>query len=348
MGNFCVVPEERSYWAIRCEKGAFLRHFTVNGIVAIGHLDDLNLPSTKGRPFVAEWETIKQQLIHRFNDLDESPRSAYLVASQAKTFVENIKEGDWILALGAEMAVVGRVSSPSYVDKDPVYEKNANGFDAEMSFNLRRSVKWGPAIRRDEFSGALRRSLAANQTIFNLDEHWESIYHALYGSFYRDDILYFSARITTKSLVNNIDITSFLSILSDIEVLSLGLNNGINNKNFNDYFSEYYEKGQLSLTTKAEFHSPGDIWVQLAGQSLSAIKDFSWVPIAVTAYNMVFGNKKKGMDGVVDLQTRQKIWDIVLERMKSRDASRAVKNMGVIQPNKDVRDLEEGDKDSSE
>jgi len=105
-------------------------------------------------------------------------------------------------------------------------------------------------------------------------------------------------------------------------------------ENFESFLSHYRADGSLSLTTKAEFYSPGDIWVQLIGDGLATAKTYGWVPIAVLAYNMLFGNSKKGMDGVVDLKTRQRLWGLVIDRMQRRGADRAIENMKISPPNK--------------
>lgn len=344
MENFCVVPEDRRYWVVRSEKGTFLQHFLTHRVAAIGHLDDLGFKSTNGKAFTANWATITERLIDRFERLEESRRSGFSIASQAKTFVEEIQVGDWVIAPSGDIVAIGRVESHAYLDTNPLYAKNSNGFDVEMPFGLRRNVAWGARIVRGELSSPLRRSMAANQTVFNVDEHWESIYHALFGSFLRGDTLYFTARLKSDSAINNIDVTSFLSVLTDIEVMARGFDAGLEVETFESFLKQYRESGSLSLTTKAEFYSPGDIWVQLVGSGLIAAKSYGWVPIAVLAYNMLFGNKKKGMDGVLDLKTRQRLWGLVIDRMEKRGTNAAIENMQISQPAKGGELLSEPDK----
>ncbi|TAM57524.1 MAG: hypothetical protein EPN49_14805 [Rhodanobacter sp.] len=339
MEDFCIVPESRRYWVIRSERGVYLEHFLEHGFVAIGHLDDLNLKPTDRRPFETNWPTVRERLLARFESLGLKRRSAFAVVSQAKSFVDDIKEDDWVLVPGTSRIAVGRIVSPAFLDNETSYSRDEHGTELEMSFNLRRDVVWGPSLWRRELSSPLRRSLVANQTVFNVDEHWEAIYHALFPVFQRGEKLYFTAKLTSEAPVSNLDITAFLSLLSDIEVLSKGLQEGIDATNFDEYFRKYRERNELTLTTKAEFYSPGDIWVELLTQTIPAIKEFGWMPFAAMAYNMLFGNKKKGMDGVVDLKTRQRIWAILLDRIESRGAGIAMKNMGVDTPTKKVASL---------
>lgn len=340
MENFCFVPESRRYWVIRSEKGRFLNNFREHGLVAIGHLDDLDLPSSNGSPFKADWATLRQQLIQRFEALDQSRRSAYSVAYQSKAFVEDIKEDDWVVVPSGNVVAVGRVAGPAKIEKESLFAKDSLGNDVELKYDLRREVSWGPLLYRGELSSPLRRSLAANQTLFNIDGHWEALHHAMYGAFARADTLYLTARLTSDSAYSNIDVITFLSIFTDIEVVAKGLSEGLVYENFDATLHRMGSEGRLSLTTKAEFYSPGDVWVQLVNQLGAPLHAGSWIMVAVTAYNMVFGNSKKGWDGVLDLDTRHKIRDIILRRIEQKFAARAIKNLGAIQPSKNTDDLE--------
>lgn len=343
MGDvFYQVPKGRRYWVVRAHGGTYLQHFISAGVAAIGHVDEglTGVPSEP--PSQVNWATIYQKLIASASDL-RAVRSLKSLVSQAQVFVNEMKVGDWILAPGDGVLAIGVVSSEAFWDGEPIVIPRADAPPVVMSYMLRRNVEWGPTVYRNDFSSPLQWTLRANQTVFNVDSHWEPICHTIYPAFARDQSLYLTAKIRSNEKINNVDIASFLSTLSDIEVLARSLGQDITSENFEQKLGELADANELSLATKAEFYSPGDIWVQLTSGSSDLIAHDKWMAIVVFAYTLLFGNSKVGFDGILDLDTRHKIRDLMLGRMKVRRADAAVKNMSVGLPNKDTKALESKD-----
>lgn len=346
------VPDDRRYWVVRADGGKYYQHFTQFDVIALGHLDGMQFANDKEGYFFPE----NSNLVDAFNKLPitetttRQQKSAHY--SQAKAFIYEMDVGDWVLTIGPYLARFGRIVSPPYLDKDPltiVIDPQKNRA-INCDFQLRRKIVWGPSISRSRLPYGMLKSLRANQTLFNIDDHWEAIYHTLYPVFRSGNTLYLSARINTKENISNYNITQVFSLLSEIEILGKELlNDSLTTENFDEVLDEYADKDLITITTKAEFHSPGEIWnaITALGDTayLGAVFD-NWAINTYAAYSMVFGNKKIGVDGIVDIKTRQKLWDLVIGRMKKHNADKAVRKLEIDLPDLDTTPLEDGSRDT--
>jgi hypothetical protein len=341
-GAFYQVPKGRRYWVVRAHGGGYLPHFLSAGVAAIGHVDN-GLNGIPGEPpDQANWATIYQRLLMSADD-PAATRSLKSIVSQAQVFVNEISVGDWILVPGEGSLAIGVVSGNAFWADEPVTIYHVDSPPSVMQYKLRRKVTWGPTVYRADFSSPLQWTLRANQTVFNVDSHWEAICHTIYPAFSRDQVLYLTAKIKSHDKINNVDVASFLSTLSDIEVLARSLDRNLTSDNFENKLNALADANQLSLATKAEFYSPGDIWVQLASGSSDLFAHGKWMAVVVFAYSMLFGNSKIGFDGILDLDTRHKIRDLMLNRIQARRTMAAINNMSVELPNKKTNPLESED-----
>jgi len=265
------------------------------------------------------------------------------LVGQARAFADEIRIGDWIMTPGDEQLRIGVVMSDAFWDSSPLVIERPDRPNLVLRHLIRRKVTWGPVVYKADFTSPLQRSLWANQTVFNVDQHWEAICHSLYPAFSREDTLYLSGKITTASNVNNVDVAAYLSTLSDVEVIVRALKSGLSKANFDDELHALADSGELTLATKAEFYSPGDIWVQLAGGTGSFFSKHEWMTAVVLAYSLIFGNSKLGFDGILDLATRQKIRDLMLARLEKRKMDKVVERLGATVPTKKTTALESMD-----
>lgn len=136
-------------------------------------------------------------------------------------------------------------------------------------------------------------------------------------------------------------VSGLFNLLNDIEVIGKGLskNNDINN--FDQAPSYYINNNKLTITTKAQFQSPGDIWNSIAGM----IDIDNWAVYVVMAYAMLFDNQKLGFDGIIDIQTRQKMWDLVLQRKKDNKAEHVIEALKLELPKHNTTPLESDTED---
>jgi hypothetical protein len=341
-----AVPPKRRYWVVRAEAGTYLPHFLKWGIVTIGHLDAL--ADTYAIDLMAEtnWPTVHQNLIKAFERSDRQYGGLSSLVGQARAFTDDARIGDWVMTPGQEQLRIGVITSEVYWDASSLVIEPLDRPPVVLQHKLRRTVTWGPVVYKGDFTSPLQRSLWANQTVFNVDQHWEAICHSLYPAFSRDDTLYLSAKIKTPSSVQNVDVAAYLSILSDVEVIARNLKDGLTRTNFEKELHESADKGELTLATKAEFYSPGDIWVQLSQGSIGFFSKEHWMEAVVLAYSMIFGNSKLGFDGILDLDTsldldsRKKISDLMLSRLEKRQMKRVVERLEAAVPEKMTSTIE--------
>jgi len=202
--------------------------------------------------------------------------------------------------------MVGRVSGEAYIDKKSVSIEYANGQKSELAFLLRRAVQWGPKMKRSDVPAALEMTLLAHQTVFNLDSYWQAIYHLIYPIFASEGTLYFSTLIAQEEDLNNFSIAQMFGILSGIEAVAKAFadDKGGVDLNYLSILQAY--SGQLTLSSQAEFMSPGSIWSKLkitpTGMTFAAL-----------IYAMLFGAKTPLIetDGLFDLETRHKVIELV-------------------------------------
>lgn len=333
------VPQKRRYWVVRAESGLYYDHFIKYGLIALGHIDELVFPECKEKPFYPEFSYLESKLkrLHNSQKLKKGRTSAHI--NQLKAFLQEMNIGDLVVTIGESSLSFGRITGHPRLDRTPLPILNEKGTERriDLNYNLRRNVSWGPRIHRNNLPFGLLQSLRANQTLFNIDNHLEAIYHTLYPAFTFDNKLYLSAKINTKDGISNYAITSLLSILNELEVIAKEIDNGISSKNFDNFFQKYVKEDKITITTKAQFHSPGDIWNTIS--SIAGNLD-SWITYTIAAYSMLFGNKKLGFDGLIDLKTRQKIWDLVIDRIQRKNVPVIVDRLQLTTPALDTSNLE--------
>jgi predicted Mrr-cat superfamily restriction endonuclease len=340
------VPTSRRYWVVRAEGGLYYEHFVKFSMVALGHIDILDLPECAAKPFTPDLSEIKDKLrkYHEIHDRSSHHSSNHF--NQVSHFIRDVAIGDWVITVGSSYLRVGRVTGHPRLVKEPatiVYDE-INQKKFEMPYNLRRAVAWGPAVQKRHIPYGVLQSLKANQTLFNVDDHWEAIHHMLYPVFKRENDLYFSANLRVESEISNYSLTRFLLLLNEIEVIAKKIDEGLDKSNFVAEFERYADLGLLTLTTKAQFHSPGEIWNKLSFPALTKKN----MAVAVFAYSTLFGNSQLGIDGIVDLHTRQKLWDLLIERMNENKVEKIREKLELKLPSYDTHPLESGNRDETQ
>ena len=222
------------------------------------------------------------------------------------------------------------------MDRQPVVMINSNGSEDEMPHGLRRTVSWGPLLKRDSVPLAMEMTLFAHQTVFNIDRYWTSVYHLLFPCFTFEGRLYLSANIRQQSELDNYSISQLFGLLSGVEVMAkLFTNDSSAWQTYPANLPELRTELDLSLTSKAEFMSPGTIWSSLLLDSSSLIA-------AAIIYVMLFGGDLKFFkaDGLIDTHTRQKFWALVLKLLESHDFKKIQKDLKVDVPRIDTSAIE--------
>lgn len=336
------VPNKRRYWVVRAEGGLYYDHFIKNGLMALGHLNDLEIAIEDREKFFPDEGWLKDIVAKKSQIRNSSKRQESVSFNQIKSFIYDIQDGDWVITVGYNSLRVGIVNGNAYIknEKVVVYYDPEKDRKVEMDSNLRRNVNWGPVISRSAMPFGLLSSLRANQTVFNVDKHWEAIHHSLYPVFTKGDGLYLSLKIRQEKEINNYSVVQILSFLNEIEVIAKEVKNNLTSEKFDELFAQYVVKNLLTLTTKAQFNSPGDIWSKIDFSGLNKPK----MAYVLVGYAMLFGNDHAGMDGIIDLETRQRLWSIFADRMEQKNMSHVVASLELSNPKYDTTALEAKDK----
>lgn len=338
-------PEYQRYWVVRANGSIYYKHFLDYSLIACGHLDPLRLPDSYGYPFSPDISDLKKKFEKYHTSLKRSRPQISSRFNQIKSFVYDMKPGDWVMTVGGYEIRLGRIVGRPYINKKPldvIYDKERD-YKVTMESNLRRKVVWGPKFSRSRVPYAIGQSLKANQAIFNIDDHWEALYHVIYPFFRSGPKLYFSANIEQKEDIDNFSLSHFFSLLSEFEIISRSFDefDDFLKLSFEDIVSKFMASQQFSLTSKAHFMSDGSIWGALTIDPKFGKK----VLIFYIAFSAFFGSDILGWDGLVDLETRHKIRDIVLERVEAHHGQMIKEQLKLIRPDYDTFALEDESND---
>jgi hypothetical protein len=281
--------------------------------MAIGHIDEI--PLNAGPVLEATAVSFEKALKAVESGRERSKASITSHSKQAEAFCASIQLDDIVVTLDSSFLTVGRVTGDAYIDHQPVVVRGFNNSEERMHHRLRRAVSWGPLIRRANVPIAMEMTLFAHQTVFNIDRFWTSVYHLLYPCFTFENRLYLSANIQQQQELDNYAISQLFGLLSGVEVMAkLFAADSEDWEGYPQNLPVLRDSLRLSLTSKAEFMSPGTIWANL-------LMDGGQLVWAATMYVMLFGGDLKFFkaDGLIDTHTRQKLWDRVLRLSDTHD-----------------------------
>lgn len=328
-------PATQRVWVVRASGGQFVKHFRKFGVMAIGHLNELDLQDGA----IKNASAVNFESALRLIDQERSKASITSHAKQAEAFCLAINKDDLIVTIDASALMIGRVTGDAYAEKSPLVLSYGEGFSHEMAHKLRREVSWGPVISRESVPIAMEMTLFAHQTVFNIDKYWTSVYHLLYPCFTFEGKLYLSANIRQQEDIDNYAISQLFSLLSGVEVMAKLMSTESSESNewqkYPGNLPELRERLHLSLSSKAEFMSPGTVWSALA-------LDPSALLWAAAIYVMLFGGDLKFFkaDGLIDIHTRQKIWGLILKLKKTHDIEKVTKQLKVEVPKLETEALQ--------
>lgn len=342
--DFFEVPEDRRYWVVRAEGGAYFDHFMHDGTIAIGRLDGVDLPDDVSN-FLSDLDKVESASRRKSARNGDAPSVATLRFNQLKRFIFEMSVGDWILTMRSNSVRFGRIVGHPNIIEEPItiWSKDDPPKPVRMPFRLRRKVEWGPGYNKSELPSTLMASLQAHQTVFNIDDKWEQIHHALYAAFRRGERFYLSAKICSERPVANIDLTNYLSFLSEIEFIGKELTDQTEFDDYESRFRSFVLRGEATLSTKAAFQSPGEIaHMFLSALDTEALKTAGAI---FAVYAMLFGNKLTGMEGIMPTSSREQFWKMVIDRMSNSGASTTVEKYDIKLPSSNTTQLESAELD---
>lgn len=264
-------------WLVRATGGKFLEHFRQAGVVAIGHLDDLYDHRNAVDSNIPSFNEIESMLLRKPEytvTVEGTKRSAKKLNGkgtkrlrQIACFNEKIKKGDIIVSTDGDALVIGICGGAAFFSAEPVVIEIPDDVEPEyrapkMNHRLRREVVWGPRISRFNLPSAIKKTLQGQQTIIDLQKHWDKFYHLIYPFFVDENYLYISNKITSSGAVNNLSIGGLLQNISIMQLFAREIEETghIDLESILRLLNFEINLGDLSATTKAEFMSPGDLW----------------------------------------------------------------------------------------
>ena len=328
-------PINRRYWVVKADAGKHYETFISNSLIAIGHFNHFAIGIDNSNPFVATSNEIKKRMTTRKEGENHVNPNNF---GQVNSFVNEIKIGDWVITKTLKHIRVGQVTSAARVDnkvvkhtinKGQTYER-----EVKLDFILKRSVCWGPEIKMRHISAGMLNSLRSPMTLYNIDQHMGSICYTLYPFFKINNSLHLSIKINSEEEISNYYLTKVFSYLNELEFISQV---DLGNEDLSEIYQSFIDEGIFNLTTQASFHSPGDIWVKIlfpSGQPKTNMAK------ALLIYSMMFGNHQLGIDGVLDLQSRQKVWDTVIERVDMKVMKSTVEKLNLTMPKYETENIE--------
>jgi len=341
-------PAEQRFWVVRASSGQYIRHFLDRHIIAIGHLDGLGLKDGE----IPELNDAHLRATLASREPDKSKAAITSQLNQFKAFTEGMSIGDLVVTLDSNSLIVGRIISDAYIDNKPVTRRTRRNKEHSMTYCTRRDVSWGPTLRRSTVPAAVEVSLFAHQTVFSIDNHWQIIYHLLYPFFFYEDSLYLSVNIRQVKALDTYSVSQLFNVLSGVEVIARTLevySDGIKEavskerESYSEIYDYFVQQRLFTLTSKAEFMSPGSIWSKID----LAPKGMLYMCIA---YTMVFGAEVAGFkaDGIIDKEMRHKIFDMVVQMMKAHDAEVLMDRLKPSLPEYNTKPLEDKSLDKTQ
>lgn len=327
-------PKKRKYWVVKADAGKYYEAFIGNSLIAIGHLDEFVGESFAANPFAKSSSLLRIMMTKTsINGRDYFNSNNY---GQVNLFVNEMAVGDWVLTKNHKFVRIGVITSSPRIDNQIVRHKIDEGTpyerDVELEFKLRRDVSWGPEVLLKNLPADIYYSLRAPMTVYNADQYLESICFTLYPCFKIDETLHLSIKIDKKEEISNYYLSKVFEYLNELDFLSQV---DIDEEDLEAAHQWFIEQSRFALSTQASFHSPGEIWVKLvlAGKKSKMLQ-------AVAIYSMLFGNAHLGVDGILDLESRQKLWDVLIERINMNHVEKAANELQLKMPEYDTKNIE--------
>lgn len=276
------ISETQRIWFVRASSGTFARHFRAGKVIATDHLSEIfeeNKLTVLPTPEQIRSAALGNDKFSEFRynekekkDIKVLNHSGAILLSAINKFTSEINAGDLIITkteTGDYMFGVCS-SGEAYFSNDPVKLKEGETADAtsydriKMNYTLRKNVKWGPTVKGSEVPNSVKNSLARN-TLTELSELKEVIYHLIYPFFTDGKTLYFSNKIRSTQDINSAVIGKLFQNISLVSPIIQAILDG---KEFDpEKLIKQVERSifsnEILSTSKADFASPGDTWSKI-------------------------------------------------------------------------------------
>ncbi|MCE5163765.1 hypothetical protein [Plesiomonas sp. PI-19] len=268
------IPTTKRVWVIRSGKNAaYYQHFRKNGIVAIGHIADLNVGNISGELSLNDKNKILG--LYKTSLIEEGEESAVVSrqTGQVYQFLNVVKEGDTVLTITDSVVLAGIVKSKCYYDKTGLRSSvNDSTDDNVCYFPLRIKVEWGHTHARQHIPYVIDRSFRNTGTIFSIsdEEKINVINHWLQPIHFVENEVRCSISINSHDALSNRALSSLSHVYDELELLANFLSstddlNSLTKDDFINFIRDNSSEFQYQLTAQHAFMSPGFQFIQLKG-----------------------------------------------------------------------------------
>jgi len=348
--RYYIKPQGQRYWVVRASGGAYYDHFVKGSLIALSHLDPLRIKPSHDSFFHPDFNALESGM-KEFYEAKKFPKARFRSHyNQAKSFISEMNVGDLVLTIGYRSVTIGRIISDAFIDPTPVEIIYDIEKDRRVSLfsHLKRKVAWGPTLKRESLPHVMTGSFKANQAVFNIDEHWEALHHILYPIFFDNGVMYISANITQQESISNYSVSQFMAVLSELEVVSKEWDQLLDNEaKFDPIFLNYAMNAALQLSVKADFMSPGSLWGALPPITGLDAKTKKGIIVFMVGYSALFGSEKLGWEGIIDKDTKHKVYDFIEKRLKEGNRKDSIQQLNLKYPDMNTDVLESPSLDNS-
>lgn len=328
-----VIPEidiRNRCWIVRSDGGRFYEHFLSHSIVAIGHIDTLNLKSIEEFNKKEAFDALAARFRASGKSKTEANRSAGSYLGQASRFL-SMKENDYVITVGRSRIAVGQVVGEPFIGKKDLKVQHSHNNELNMNLTLRQSVEWQYEVPKKLLSNMLSKTFSTPQTVVELENAKKiAIFHTIFPIYLYNEHLFFSINIDRHQAIKNFHMSEIFSLLNEVEYIAREYNTINFDTSFDEQFLDFKLKNSLKLEVKASFMSPGEIWANIL------LNYDSYVHIAFF-YSLLFGNKVLGFDGLIDKELRHKIFELYKDRMQKRQLEKISEDLRLNEPKHEIK-----------
>lgn len=348
LDEFNFLPhrsEKERQWVVRASSGRYVKHFLKHDIVSVGHINDFKDIKDPLKLSITDIRKILNQ--PGKDGLLPHPSTISNHATQISDFIHEMKSGDLVITLDDRMVAIGRVADDAYIDDAPIdlVTESKKGIKTHnMPYLLRRKVNWGPKFLRSELPLTVEYTLRAHQTVFNIDKHWEYLYHLIYPVFRDEKNIYFSALIRQPNNIESYYVSQLLGYFSDLEAISKQLNiEKVSQEIIDDYhrlINIYNRNASHDLVCKAQFFSEGAVWWK---QPIEWVNDYKRTITLLIGLEILFGGSIGFIElpGIITPEMRNNITNFILKTYETRDMDEVKKELRLTIPKYDTKPLDQ-------
>lgn len=272
-----IINENRDYWLIRTQSGAFFETFRINNFVGIEY-DEISysvISSLKKQyPEQPDFIQALKSLVKKAYPNEAQPG---LIAGQISKFLYDIKKGD-IIVIPSENS---RYISIGCVTETPVHlATESEMLKTNCDYTFRKRVKWLKTLDRDTLDPYLYKVLFAHQAINNLYQYSEYIERSLNDFFVKDGEAHLILEIEKEDDIHAMELFAlgygYLKSLDDIS----------------DYFK--LDISSKEIEVKITLNSPGKL--HFKALSWRTVVAFGIVVIAINGGGLKFNNGSTTFD----------------------------------------------------